>query len=159
MKRPTKFLLLFIALLLPALVYVFLKSFGRNEFDVQPLYQEEVKVPKGCEYYTYAAPYVVPDSVLVNLGWSPGTVNLFVLDADWRKAGLRLLAEFPGMGFAVNEVPVEKRASATCALLLQRPANAAMVDTKGRIRGQYDLGNREDYDRLIVEMKIMMVKY
>ena len=160
MKRPIKFTLLFLALLLPALIYVFLRRFGRNEFDVPPLYQAEVSAPEGCESYgAYAAPYVVPDSVLTMLDWSPEKVNLFIVGSHWSKAGLRLMAELPGMSFAVKEVPDEKRVSAVCGLLLRRPANAVMVDGSGKIRGQYDLNNREDYDRLIVEMKIMMVKY
>src|SRR5689334_310504 len=159
MRRTTKFIILFAALLLPALIYVFLKSFGKNEFDVPVLYQDAVAAPGGCASYEYTTPYVVPENVLTALQWSPGKVNVFVVGDMASSILLRAFEEFPEMGFKVNEVARESRPIATCALLLQPPFNTAVVDSQGRIRGQYDIGNREDLDRLVVEMKIMLVLY
>lgn len=159
MKRPTKFLLLFLALLLPALIFVFLKKFGRNEFDVPPLFQEAVIAPADCESYNYSFPYVVADSVLNNLGSSPDSLNLFVVDHTWVKAGARVLDELGLNGFVVHEISPDQRSIAECALLLQPPADLAMVDGGGIIRGLYDLDDREDVDRLILEMKIILVRY
>jgi hypothetical protein len=34
-----------------------------------------------------------------------------------------------------------------------------MVDGAGKIRGQYDIGDLDDVDRLIVEVKIMLALY
>jgi hypothetical protein len=159
MKRPTKFLLLFLALLVPALIFIFLKKFGRNEFDVPPLFQETVAAPPDCESYNYTIPYIVTDSVLTKLGWSPDSLNLFVVGNTWVKAGARVLDEFGLGGFVVHEISAEQRSIARCGLLLQPPASLAMVDGTGAIRGLYNLGDREDVDRLIVEMKIMLVRY
>jgi hypothetical protein len=159
MKRPTKFLLLFLALLLPALIFVFLKKFGRNEFEVPPLFQETVIAPAGCESYKYPIPYTVADSVLRSTGWSPDSLNLFVVGNTWVKAGARVLEEFGLTGFVVHEVSPDHRSIARCALLLQPPADLAMIDGRGKIRGLYDLDDREDVDRLILEMKIMLVRY
>jgi hypothetical protein len=159
MKKTTKYLLLFLALLLPVLVYVFLKAFGRNEFDVPALFQEAVTPPVNCESYQYPVPYVVPETVLTALDWSPAKVNVFVSAGAGSKIGLMLAREFEGLGFVVHQVPPDKSGIATCALLLQPPANAVVVDSAGKIRGQYDINDREELDRLIVELKILLMLY
>lgn len=159
MRRTTKFIILFAALLLPALIYVFLKSFGKNEFDVPVLYQDSVATPVGCDSYVYTTPYVVPENVLTALQWSPEKVNVFVVGDVAASTLLRAFDEFPEMGFKVKEVGKEERTIATCALLLQPPFNTAVVDSQGRIRGQYDISDRDDLDRLVVEMKILLLLY
>jgi len=45
------------------------------------------------------------------------------------------------------------------ALILQPPANLVVVDESNRIRGQYDAADRDEMDRLILEMKIMLKQY
>src|SRR5690606_28323379 len=68
--RGTKAILLIIALLLPAAAFVFLKYFGKNQFDVNPLYQESLgDLAEQCPGQ-YSVPYVVPDTVLARLNFS-----------------------------------------------------------------------------------------
>ena len=47
----------------------------------------------------------------------------------------------------------------TCDLLLQKPWTTVLLDDQRRIRGYYDPNAREEVDRLIVELKILLKKY
>src|SRR3954469_21311716 len=65
-----KALFLFIGLLLPILVFLFLKIFGRNEFEVPLLYEQGVEVkPAGCTL-DYPAPFVVLNTNLHQFTYS-----------------------------------------------------------------------------------------
>jgi len=160
MPRSVKFLLLFLALALPGLIYVFLKTFGRNEFDVPALYQEGV-VPAMQECPgPYAVPYAVPDSMLGSLRWRPGVPSAIVFNpATVRTAIDRLNNEFRDGEFNLMEVPDSLVNKAVCALLLQPDANVVVIDTGQRIRGYYDAADRDETDRLILELKIILKKY
>ena len=39
------------------------------------------------------------------------------------------------------------------------PANVVLVDSEKRIRGYYSIGSREEVDRLILELQILLSKY
>jgi hypothetical protein len=43
--------------------------------------------------------------------------------------------------------------------LLEGPRQAVLIDSQRRIRGFYDLRNRDEVDRLRVELKILLEKY
>lgn len=152
--------MLTIALLLPGLIYVFLKVFGRNQFEVPVLHAESIIVPAECETSRYSVPYVVADSMLVAAGWKPVAVNILIAD-DTSAGGsiARIRDEFDSLEFNLAMLQSGRQDIATCGLLLQKPQNAVMVDDRGRIRGYYDLSDREDTDRLIMEMKIMLKAY
>src|SRR5688572_25080711 len=67
-----KALFLFLALLLPVGIFVFLKIFGENQFDVAPLHQEGmIEAPANCNL-KYTTPYIIPDSVMstVRIGYA-----------------------------------------------------------------------------------------
>jgi len=53
-----KGLLLFLALLLPVIIFLFLHFFGKNEFEVPVLYQTQDELPGNCEM-EYSLPYTV----------------------------------------------------------------------------------------------------
>jgi len=161
MTRPVKFLLLFLALALPGLIYVFLKTFGQNEFNVPALYQEG-PAPGGndCPGFVYSVPYAVPDSLLGLMAWKSVAATLIFTDqAVTDQAIDRLSDVFPDGAMDVIVVPDSLRAAAACALALQAPATAAIVDKDKRIRGQYDVTDREETDRLILEMTIILKRY
>ena len=61
-KRGSKGILLFLALLLPICIFLFLKFFGKNEFAVEPLFTEGKASDETCFPVSY--PYVVSDSVM-----------------------------------------------------------------------------------------------
>jgi hypothetical protein len=48
---------------------------------------------------------------------------------------------------------------AHCFLFLKKPWTTILIDREKRIRGYYAPSTREESDRLIVEMKILLKKY
>ena len=71
-----KSILLFLALLFPACVFVFLKFFGKNEFTVPPLYTDSY--PDGMKEcgVTVTLPYHIPDHVKSSLFLSQDSLIL-----------------------------------------------------------------------------------
>jgi hypothetical protein len=47
----------------------------------------------------------------------------------------------------------------SCALLLKSPWKVVLIDDQRRIRGYYDPEDRDEMDRLIVELKILLKQY
>ena len=160
-----KIILLTLALLLPVAIFVFLKMFGRNEFQVPPLFEQgAIAAPENCNF-SYASPYVVPDSVITNLRLTRAD-SLYVLyfDPSLRPAMDRLGAEFKWAHVTI--VPpsafgnkTELRLLKECVLLMEPSASVALLDQKNRIRGHYNGSDRDDVDRLTVEMKIILKQF
>lgn len=46
-----------------------------------------------------------------------------------------------------------------CFFFLHKPWTAVLIDSENRIRGYYSPNTREETDRMIVEMKILLKKY
>lgn len=183
-----KSILLFLALLLPALVFVFLKFFGKNEFAVEPLFQDTVQVPPNCSGVTYTTPYTVADSVLTMLQWSVNRTSLIIIEdsigenqKEQRIQMNRVFKEFSldplnivmltddieasqinqseEMLNVVNVSHEDLVMFRNCVFLLDRYNNALLIDSMKRVVGQYDLTDREDTDRLMLELKIVFKKY
>lgn len=184
-----KGLFLFLALLLPVIVFVFLKLFGKNEFEVKPLFQDAISVPT-CQAYLYKAPYSIPDSILRKLGRNNGdSIMLIVFDDKVREkrhvkfsqiqriqesfpteklairsiieiGELRWLASLP-RPINIYELPYDELITTrNCIFLLPGPADAVLVDAQNRIVGQYDLDDLDDGDRLVVhELNILFNRY
>lgn len=165
MKAQKAVFLVFLALGGPVLVFLFLKTFGTNEFRVTPLHvTAPVYAPDGCPY-AYAAPYRVPDSVTNALGMNTSD-SLFVVyfDSTDVAAMNRVRTEF-------DEAPVDfvtpDRIAGQfdpgwlrrCALLMRGDTAVALLDRHNRIRGNYYGPNRDEIDRLVVEMKIILKMY
>ena len=47
----------------------------------------------------------------------------------------------------------------TCDLLLQPPWKVVLIDDDRKIRGYYDPEDRDEMDRLVVELKILLKQY
>lgn len=183
-----KLLFLFLALLLPVLIFLFLKSFGKNEFDVPVLFADSVTVPTACTTYSYKAPYLIPDSVLQKISWNKNdSLTILVFDdgdkvnQHERKIHLtRIFTEFKNEPLHVVHVyNTEAVADATsdrlailtlneaeflrirnCIFLLDDKNDAVIIDRQKRIRGQYNLTKRDDADRMIMqEMNILFKRY
>lgn len=183
-----KILFLFLALLLPVLIFLFLKSFGKNEFDVPVLFADSVTIPVGCKSYFYKAPYVIPDSVLQDISWSENDSLTIVVFDDGNKVNqnerkihvTRIFTEFKTEPLRVVHiynnatVPDPKVDRLTtislmedeffrvrnCIFLLSRENDAIIMDSQKRVRGQYNLSKREDADRMIMEeMNILFKRY
>lgn len=163
--KGTKLLFLTLALVLPVAVFVFLKLFGKNEFDVPAMHQEgKIDAPANCDFM-YATPYQVPDSVIRNLHLKK-TDSLYVLyfDPSLNTPMNRIAVEFKWSPVTVvapssfaGGLDIEKLKE--CVLLMQPPASVTLLDHKNRIRGYYDGSDRDEVDRMIVEMKIILKQY
>lgn len=183
-----KILFLFLALLLPVLIFLFLKSFGKNEFDVPVLFADSVTIPVGCKSYFYKAPYVIPDSVLQDISWSENDSLTIVVFEDGNKVNqnerkihvTRIFTEFKTellhvvhiySNATVSDRKVDRLTTISlmedeffrvrnCIFLLSSESDAVIIDRKKRIRGQYNLSKREDADRMIMEeMNILFKRY
>lgn len=183
-----KFLFLFLALLMPVFIYLFLKSFGRNEFNVPVLFADSVSSPVECEAYSYRLPYHVTDSVLQKLSWNErDSMSVIVFD-DENKSGeheieihlKRIFTEFKSEPLRVirvcTDAPAESKLDGRltqmlvtletfkrlrrCVFLLRAEDNTVIIDRHKQIRGQYNLLIREDADRMIMqEMNILFKRY
>lgn len=160
-----KIIFLILALLVPGLVFVFLKMFGRNEFQVPVLHQESVpERTKNCDV-PYRAPYLVADSIIRTLGLNAeDSLYVFNFDAAQGDALNRVSTEFRDHPVTVVDVTsleggIEPDFLRRCVLLMHQDSSAAIIDNRRRIRGYYDPRDRDEVDRMILEIKIMLKQY
>jgi hypothetical protein len=160
-----KVVLLFIAFLLPICIFLFLKFFGKNEFDVEPLFQDD-KVGierKGCG--EIKLPYRIPDSVLqtiVAVSDSLAIICFDKVDEDRSKVFPHLKEEFKSdpIHFTLTDPGTEAQSDwFACVFLMEPPLDIVMVDRKGVIRGQYESTDRDEIDRLKTEIAIILKRY
>jgi hypothetical protein len=158
-----KSILLFLALLFPTCVFLFLKYFGKNEFAVPPLYTDNV--PEGAKEcgITVALPYHIPDDVKSSLFLTPDSLALIhfgELTTSAEKQMERVSNEF---GKAIKLQRIHASDSAThlkrCVFFLNGRYDLVLVDQVGVIRGQYISDDREEVDRLLTELAILYKKY
>jgi len=196
MKKVTKVFFLFLAFVLPVSIFVFLKLFGRNEFDVAPLFVTEAPPhTEGCGFVP-SLPYFVPDSIRsrYHLTADSLTVIFFApvsgeelnqLDRIREQTAsdpVQILestsvAAIAGTGVQENpdssvlktaspaaagdasSIPAGSDAVRRCLFFLDNDLNVVMLDRRGAIRGQYTAGDRDDMDRLLTEITIILKKY
>ncbi len=182
-----KLVFLFLALLLPVLIFLFLKSFGKNEFEVPVLFTDSVEVSQACSSFSYATPYTLNDSILTTLAWNKtdSFTVVILMDSVKKNTHERLIqagrlttafAQQPLSVVLVQVQPVQPPVSVlvrtvqvseyefevirNCVLLLVPDQDAVVVDARHRIRGQYNLLKREDADRMIMqELNILFKRY
>jgi hypothetical protein len=175
--------ILLLAMVVPIGVFIFLKTFGENKFEVLPLHQTgtiPVTTECGVDYNT---PYSVSESVLRDLKWkNTDSLTLYIFDQpsfDKKALSARIsesYSESEIRSYMVssdsakviageNELPVLWKDNVTldqlqeCFFLMEAKKNAVLTDKQRRIRGYYALENRAEVDRLLVEVKIMLKKY
>lgn len=162
-----KGIFLFVALLLPGVIFVFLKLFGKNHFDVEPLFQKEKPVVvNGCGEVTL--PYRVSEDVMKAIFSTSDSLVLisFVQDSTARgpvatELG-QLKTEFAGD--PVGLVTIDRQDPRftdwyACRFLMRDALDAVLIDRRGTIRGQYELKDRDEADRLRTEVTILLKKY
>jgi hypothetical protein len=157
-----KVIFLFLALLLPVFVFLFLKFFGKNEFAVQPLYTEvSPEIQQGCS--AVAIPYHVPDSMMRKLTADNDSLVLVwfgKLSLAGNKQYNRIEAFYAKD--PVNQLILEDASAdeiMKCVFFLKPPFDVVLLDINGTIRGQYKSNDREDIDRLKIEIDIILKKY
>lgn len=165
--RGNKIALLLITFLLPISIFIFLKIFGKNEFAVEPLFQKSAPVVSTECGGGIALPYRVADSVLSKVSFRNDSLLALVfvdtLEKDshedqWERVKETYANEPVNFSLASeSNVPLDMLRK--CIFFLPEPFNLVLVDRTGTIRGQYDLTDREDTDRLITEIAIILKKY
>ncbi|MEQ8426074.1 MAG: hypothetical protein RIA63_15245 [Cyclobacteriaceae bacterium] len=169
-------IVLFLALLLPVLIFVFLHFFGRNEFNVPIYFQSPSdEVPGDCSI-TY--PYHVQDS---NFQINGPTVVLFTGGLNEKKVKesifqlSRLKDEFKDHAPSIvllsqetsgdsgyeNEIALDSASYVQMrkCVFLAGSNQLALIDNEKQIRGFYSEASLKEVDRLIVELKIIFNEY
>ena len=185
MKQYLKPTILFVALLLPVVIFLFLKLFGENKFDIPVYYQnqEEIVSDISCVNANIKAPYIVDlfnadlfkgpmlnqikDDQIILLAYFDSKDNSD-LSYKIKRLQERLGEDYQMILFVDSLVDedfssqllinteVEYVASFwKCALLNDDYHQWVLLDTQKRIRGYYDSSEKE-MDRLIVEMAILI---
>lgn len=174
-------LILFIALVLPGCIFVFLKIFGENEFAVQPLFEDNIPGLGDHCGIQYSIPYFIPDSIRQTLRMNESS-NLYLFSFDPQEGDqmkriteasnddpLRIIYLVPD-GYAIGPrssphaqdlITDSSRLTylRKCIFFLKEPFNLVLVDKNGAIRGQYTSDDREEIDRLLTEITIILKKY
>lgn len=165
MKNATKVIFLLLAFVLPIGIFVFLKIFGRNEFDVPPLYVTQAPPQiAGCPSVG-AAPYHVADSLLKRYRDAADSLTVVFfqpLSGEALNQLERVREQTSGdpVHLVEGELSGQNREVVRrCVFFLDGPANAVMIDKKGTIRGQYQIDDRDEADRLLTEITILLKKY
>jgi hypothetical protein len=149
-----KSLFLFLAFVLPVSIFLFLKFFGKNKFDLPVLMKDATEWPKDCPqpvsfpFHASSAQYIALKPIIL------------LLDTPTLEAQKRLPLE-------VDSALVHIRSYDTHTELNGFPDcfragydfHAILFDTTGQIRGLYNKLDREEVDRIIMETKILTGKY
>ncbi len=174
-KKP---LLLFLALLLPITIFLFLHYFGQNEFEIPAYYESSIEqAPSNCQM-EYNFPYKVTNT---SLSLDTAAVVFFVrglsdeqlIESTFQMS--RLVDEFgeaipqilfinqqtDGMVSAENMTLLDSTSYAMekDCIFLAGNNQIVLVDGEKRIRGYYANATLKEVDRLILELKILFKDY
>ncbi|MBL0739745.1 hypothetical protein [Chryseolinea lacunae] len=161
MKR-NKAIFLFLALLLPILIFLFLKFFGKNEFAVPPLYTQTYPETLGPCAPVKTLPYRIADSVQTKLPFGNDSlvlVSFGTLSKEADNQMKRVKGVFEKDPVAYLHIDNDASPWKQCVFFLKPPFNLALVDRKGALRGQYEAADLDEMDRLITELTIILKKY
>lgn len=149
--------ILFIGLALPITIFLFLKIFGENKFEVASLFQAEL--PEGVsDCQGLSVPYRISTEIVANFLDEKDQVGVVIVDADVAHLS-RIVDQFSSDPISVKTL--DSIASATvkkCVFLLRDPYDVVLFDRQGNIRGQYFSEDRDEIDRLILELSIILNK-
>ena len=158
-----KVIFLFVALLLPAVIFVFLKMFGKNKFDVSPLYTTEYPTAVEECGVNIALPYVIPDTLQTRFQTKQNPLTLLYFGSpenDPEKQINRVKRDFK------NDVNLQVLSDSTggeqlkrCIFFLSEFQDIVLLDQNGAIRGQYVSTERKEMDRLVTELSILLKQY
>ena len=175
MKILKKIFFLIAALVIPSLIYIFLRGFGHNKFEIPIYYQDGASI-EGCDNSASTHLVKFENYALegAHLFYFPQWVN----DDEFYRQCNRIRDKQPDVIFTAiadstnamvlgNLLMVLDDAHlyeiANCALILGQEAaitkpiynQLVLVDSKKRIRGYFNGNEIEDMDRLDVELDIL----
>lgn len=165
-----KLFFLVLALLAPVVVYLFLQSFGANQYELPILHQDDAPSFDDCT--SVSVPYSLPKEV-----YSPSAYKAYLIDvrlangdAKFINNELTRLNQYFGQqlyGYtllnneSIAEISPAQGATdiksyARCLLLYDSNNSfITLVDKQGRIRSYFDSSKKQDFDRLITEIEIL----
>lgn len=177
MKRLFKLFVLVVALVVPVLIYLFLKGFGENHFAIPVYYEDGITlrdcVPNGNK--THLVEFESYPLQSAHLFYIPQWVNS---DEFYRQSS-RIQDKWPNIQFTAiadsgysdvrigNKLVILDQSQlyqiANCSLVLGQDSaitspifnKLVLVDQKKRIRGYYRGDDLEDMDRLDIELDIL----
>ncbi len=158
-----KWVYLFLAFFLPIGLTFFLQFFGKSEFNIPVYYESGVSADSLTDcHYQYAAPYVIPDSVKNKLSKGVKGAMLVTIDSGVLAAKnfARVKEELTDGQYTfvvINQT--DNNSLLSCVFFLNGQWTTLLIDDQKRIRGYYNPAKREDADRLIAEMKILLKDY
>ena len=178
MKQSSKIIVLVLTLAFPVLVYLFLKSFGENRFNL-PVYYSEASVTEFCNEMSF--PHTVEVS-LIDFSAEQATLIFFATNTQsddiqellrvadkYNQVQIVLLSDQQLMGDKFLPIGLESDEFihvVDCELIMngeldpELPINekAVLVDSNGYIRGYYQTTELDDLDRLEVELDILLME-
>lgn len=186
-----KGIFLFLLILLPVIIFLFLKGLGRNEFTI-PVYYEKglgdsLSTPcldRARAQYIIKSPFVNGDKIkIIHFERVDGPLTLFrleelerVQDVFGEDPEVELVTSVNEVSMSLQEVEDYKNRiqffdgfwkrqaldSMTwaklkyCGVAMSNLDNrVVLVDKQNRIRGYYNITEREETDRLILELRIL----
>ena len=175
MKIIKKVLFLIAALVVPSMIYIFLRGFGFNKFEIPVYYEDGISI-EGCDASDSTHTVQFEDYALhgPQLFYFPQWIN----DEEFYRQCKRIRDKQPEVVFtAIADssnytfvgnlllVPDEEHLYeiANCALVLGQEGSISeplynqlvLVDSKKRIRGYFDGNELEEMDRLDMELDIL----
>jgi hypothetical protein len=158
-----KIILLFLALLFPACIFLFLKQFGKNEFAVAPLFVSEYpKLTEECGV-SITLPYRIADSVKSSLTLPTDKLSVVLFSEANNESETQLKRVMSEYG---QDVKIQRLADTAenaqlkrCVFFLSNRDDLVLVDGTGLIRGHYISNDREEIDRLLTEIAIILKRY
>lgn len=163
MKQSIKIIFLILVFVLPLGVFVFLKLFGRNEFDVAPLYVSDAPPKRADCDLDYTLPYLVPDSVKQSynlLADSLTVIFLGPLTGEGQNQLDRVREQTTTDHVQIiHPAKADRELERRCIFLLDSGMDVVMLDRRGAIRGHYTAADRDEMDRLLTEITIILKKY
>lgn len=171
MNKFIKFVFLIITLLIPVVIFTFLKFFGNNKFDVEVMYESGIPEEFQTECNINSWPYQVPEFVLSrDKGLKVVAFDNNSGELEFKNIAIRLSELFKErlninlVAKAANNSPyynVQAVSSENydkyirCNFILDDLNKLVLLDEKNRIRGYYGR-DLDEIDRLIVEVKILL---
>lgn len=160
-KKILKYTVLVLAFVIPGFVFFFLKKFGKNEFEVTPLYQDRPPVQVADCPPLDNVPYRIPETIINALGgFGSSRLVLYCFTNDEQQLN-RVNETFNSDEIRwVKVVSLQDSLAlwSRCYLFVSEQKPLLLVDKHRRIRGHY-FNTREDVDRLLMEAAIILKKY
>lgn len=146
-----KGIILFLALALPVLIFLFLKFFGRNQFDIPVFHASSDEWPANCP-----PPAQFPFKVsMESLGLKNRPAIIFLAEPEI-EASKRIPVEID-----TRQIQFLRLLDSIdpCAFGAPSGTSAVLIDPTGCIRGIFAALERDETDRLIMESKILLNDY